>query len=329
MSSSVIFWSVPSISCPTSIWMGRGDCSLQCWCHRVSSDKCRWNSSRGESLEHSHCWIRDRLTKTFVAHGGWRGISRSGTKVMLQSNTTIWSFIHDPCTRFDLAAQAMTICAMFFIFDWPISVWQRFDFVRRAQLVQCEGKKNNPGLRSDNLKSDGEEEEDDQFRHSSMFWSDQMGDRVSSGNGTMMLQMDRSLVNSSIFCVHWRGERERDGTWRLCCSIIVRYLSWRFVIQWNVHSLLHRWLSSRVTMVERRTSKEKESRDGSALISRIGVCVTFSCRTLSTSQMKMLGEKRNDRFLKSLWDESGINEMNVAIIVKEPWGEWISAFSRC
>ena len=35
-------------------------------------------------------------------------------------------------------------------------------------------------------------------------------------------------------------------------------------------------------------------------------------------------KKRNDRFFGSLWDESGINEMNVAIIVKEPNGEWIS-----
>lgn len=75
--ASVIFWSFPSIdrlSDGRIVWRvfvkqfqhrsgWERDCSLQCWCHRVSSDGWRWNASRRESLEHTYCSIRDRLTR--------------------------------------------------------------------------------------------------------------------------------------------------------------------------------------------------------------------------------------------------------------------------
>ena len=59
-----------------------------------------------------------------------------------------------------------------------------------------------------------------QIHHWSMSWSDQTEYRVFNDNGTMMPQMDgRELfVNSSIFCVHWRGERERRDV--ICGSVV-------------------------------------------------------------------------------------------------------------
>lgn len=110
-----------------------------------------------------------------------------------------------------------------------------------------------------------------------------------------------------------------------------------------IHSLLCRWLSSGVTMAERKTSQEKICIDRwsvshlpSLLIGKKRkkrqmkcwgweeVCVWHSplelCRRLKWKCGKREREKRNERFFGSLWDESESNEMSVAIIVKEASG---------